>query len=126
MRILFFNDTFPPNNFGGAGTVAFNLASGLKKAGNEVFVATSGATKEYQINGLSVFSFDISSGGRVAVYNKTAINSAMTLIRDLELDVVHLHNIHSRFSYGLIVEIKNSFPSMPCFITVHDTMPIAF
>ena len=41
MRIAILNDDFPPFIQGGAGTVAFNLAMGLKQAGHEVIVITT-------------------------------------------------------------------------------------
>jgi len=126
MKILFFSDTFPPNNFGGAGAIAFSLALELKKKGHEISIITTGNDAEYVLEGLPIFSFDLSSSGRVVVKNPEATRLAIPVIEQIDPDIIHFHNIHSRFSYGLIGEIKKRFPSIPLFHTLHDTMPITY
>lgn len=126
MKILFFSDTFPPNNFGGAGAVAFSLALELKKKGHEISIITTGNDARYALKGLPVSSFDLPSVGRVVIKSPEAIRLATPVIERADPDIIHFHNIHSKFSYGLVDEIKKRFPSIPLFHTLHDTMPIAY
>jgi len=68
MRILFLQDDFPPQSFGGAGISTYELAVGMKDAGHEVFVITTCRKKndagEFDYHGIKIFRIMSNYPGR--------------------------------------------------------------
>lgn len=114
MRILFLSDDFPPQSFGGAGISTYELALGMKKAGQEVFVITTCRKKEeageYEYNGLRIFKIasDYSSKWRwyVSLYNIPVVHQVELLMKKIQPDVVHVNNVHLYLSYHSIKVAK--------------------
>src|SRR3989344_1307317 len=107
MKILFLQDDFPPQSFGGAGISTYELASGMQKAGHEVYVITTVRSKngagESDYHGLKVFK--IASDyherwrGWVSLYNPPVVRQVETILKRIRPDVVHANNIHFYLSY---------------------------
>ena len=72
MKILFLQDDFPPQSFGGAGISTYDLAHGMKKAGHEIFVVTTCRKEsdagELDYQGLKVFRIVNNYSGRWRAY----------------------------------------------------------
>ncbi len=114
MKIVFLSDDFPPQSFGGAGISTYDLAAGMKKAGQEVFVITTCRKKEeageFEYNGLRVFKIasDYPSKWRwyVSLYNRPVLLRVEELLKKIRPDVVHVNNIHFYLSYHSIKVAK--------------------
>ena len=127
MKILFLSDDFPPQSFGGAGRVAFNLACGLQKAGHEVFVITACQEKfdegEKKYEGLDVFrifsNFHPRWRAYLSLYNPQTVGRIARLMREIKPDVVHAHNLNRYLSYYCL-RLAKKF-SKAVFLTSHDT-----
>ena len=92
MKIVFLSDDFPPISYGGAGISTFELALGMKKAGQEVYVITTcprqedvGETK-YQ--GLKVFRIksDYEERWRAcrSLYNRPVVKQVKELLEKIK------------------------------------------
>ena len=59
MKIVILSDGFPPDHIGGTEVIAFNLANGFKKLGNDVYVVTIVREKskvgKFNYQGIKVF-----------------------------------------------------------------------
>jgi glycosyltransferase involved in cell wall biosynthesis len=128
MKILIFNDDFPPEARGGAGMVAFNLAKQYIRRGHNVLVVA--ATQDHslvgksQIENISVYRI-FSKYNRVlraylSLYNFKIVRVLGKLIDDFKPDVVHVHNVHLHLSYHSIKLAKKAGAKV--FLTAHDTM----
>lgn len=110
MKILFLSDDFPPQSFGGAGISTYELAFGMKKAGQDVCVVTTCRKEEdageSEYGGLRVFKIATSYPSKwrwyVSLYNRPVIRQLKLLLKKIEPDVVHVNNIHSYLSYHSI------------------------
>lgn len=128
MKILFLSDDFPPNSFGGAGVVAYNLAKGLQKRGHELFVITTvrKKTKEEKIKfeGLNIFKIYASYHERwrswLGLYNPQTVGKVEKIIKEIKPEIIHAHNIHSYLSYRCLKIAKKY--SKAVFLTTHDLM----
>jgi len=128
MKILILQDDFPPYSFGGAGVVAFNLAKGLQELGHQVYVITAVQDKakagrlDYQ--GLTIFR--IYSNYRecwrayLSLYNPQTVNYIKKAIKEINPDIIHVHNIHYYLSYYCLKIAKKY--SKAVFLTAHDVM----
>ena len=132
MKILFLADDFPPMSFGGAGISTYELALGMKKAGQEVFVITTCRKEsdegEIEYNGLTVFNIASAYPGRwrayVSIHNRPVIHKVEGLMKKIRPDVVHVNNVHSYLSYYCFKVAKNY--SKVVVFTVRDVMTFNF
>ncbi|MDP2947134.1 MAG: glycosyltransferase family 4 protein, partial [Nanoarchaeota archaeon] len=132
MKILFLSEEFPPENTGGAGVIAYNLAHELNSIGHDIFVIVRTDKKsevgEVKFNGLKVFRIYGSYHPRwqswFSLYNPLMISKIKKIIKKIKPDVIHAHNIHYYFSYYSLKLAKKY--SKAVFLTVHDVMPINF
>lgn len=132
MRILILSDDFPPQSFGGAGISAFDLAKGLQKSGQEVFVITTCQEKscgaETEVQGLKVFRIFANFHERwrpyLSLYNPQAVGKVGDIIRKVNPDVVHANNVHEFLSYHCLKIAKQH--SKAVFLTARDTMLFSY
>lgn len=132
MRILILSDDFPPQSFGGAGFSTFYLSRGLQKAGHEVFVITVCQKKsgegwsDYQ--GLKVFHVFADYHERwrayLSLYNPRLAGRVKELIKDVNPDIVHAHNIHYYLSFHSLKSAKEL--GKPVFWTARDAMSFTY
>jgi len=128
MKILFLSDTFPPLGVGGADTVAFNLAKGLKDRGHEIFVISTKQAKEIpsvtEFEGLKIFRIYAKYHERwrayISLYNPQTVLKIKKIIFEIKPDVVHAHNIHQYLSYSSLKIAKKYGAKV--FLTAHDVM----
>lgn len=128
MKILILSDDFPPNSFGGAGISTFNLSQGLVKAGHQVSVITTCQKKAEQGNfesdGMKVLKIFANFHERweayLGLYNPQTVGRFKKIIKEINPDIVHAHNIHSFLSYHCLKIAKKS--GKPVFLTARDTM----
>lgn len=132
MKVLIVNDGFPPHSWGGANTIAYLHAEGLRERGHEVKVFTTTQAKEREVEGeyegIPVRTFYTAYHYRWWAY-KSINNAQVTSAFEKELkafrpDVVHAHNIHHYFSYRTISIAKKSGAKV--FLTAHDVMSFAY
>lgn len=127
MKILFLSDDFPPQSFGGAGKIAFNLACGLQKAGHKMFIITACQEKSREgrenYEGLNVFRIFSNYHDRwrayLGLYNPQTISKIKKLLEEINPDIVHAHNLHRYLSYYCL-KLAKKF-SKAVFLTAHDT-----
>ena len=132
MKILFLNDSFPPESFGGAGIVTYDLARALNKQGHRVFVITTVQTKSEQgkidFERLEVFRIYTDYHERwrawLGLYNPRTVSGVKKIIREIKPDIIHAHNIHSHLSYYCLKIAKKYAPAV--FLTAHDVMAIHY
>ena len=123
MRILFLQDDFPPQSFGGAGNVAFDLAREIKKRGHSVFVLTAVRDKKdegsVEYEGLKVFKVYSNYHERwrayLSLYNPQTVKKIKNLIDEIKPDIIHAHNVHYHLSYH---SLKLAKPVMELIVVV--------
>ncbi len=128
MRILFLSDDFPPKSFGGAGIITFILASGLQKAGHELYVITTTQEKANEgwreLEGLKIYDLYVDYPSRfasyVSLYNFPVIKKVERIVKEIQPDVIHAHNIHHYLSYGCL-RVSGKYTDK-VFLTTHDAM----
>jgi len=128
MKILILSDDFPPQNFGGSAVVAFNLARGLQKIGQQVFVITTAQNKLYAQettqDGLKVFriyaNFHEKWQAYLGLYNPQTVSRVNAIIKEIKPDIVHVHDIHSYLSYHCLKIAKKY--SKAVLLTCHNVM----
>src|SRR3989338_10735534 len=116
MKILFLSDDFPPDNLGGAGVAACNLAKTLKEFGHDVYIisTTQDKSKEgKQIqDGLNIYIIHSQYHRRwrsyFSLYNPQTVSKVKELVFDIKPDVIHAHNIHYHLSYYCLKIAKKS------------------
>ena len=121
-------EDFPPQTFGGAGFSTFCLACGLYGAGHQVFVITACQKKEDEgyidYQGLKVFRIFANYHERwrayLSLYNPQTVRRVREIIREINPDIVHAHNIHSYLSYYCLKIAKEA--KKPVFLTARDVM----
>lgn len=132
MKIVLLSDDFPPNSFGGAGTVAYDLAMGLQKKGHDIFLITTVRKKseegEIKLNGLNIFKIYNNYNERwrawLSLYNPRIIVRVKKIIKEIKPDIVHAHNIHYYLSYGCLKAAKKYAKAV--FLTAHDVMLVHY
>jgi hypothetical protein len=132
MKILFLQDDFPPQSFGGAGLVVFDLAKALQKKGHQVFIITVVQKKsqagEVNYSGLKIFQIYAHYHERWRAYlslcNPQIIKQVEEIIQEIKPDIVHAHNIHFYLSYHCL-KIARKY-SRAVFLTVHDVLPFHY
>ncbi|PIR41824.1 MAG: hypothetical protein COV30_01370 [Candidatus Yanofskybacteria bacterium CG10_big_fil_rev_8_21_14_0_10_37_15] len=128
MKILILQDKFPPENLGGAGVVAFNLANIFRDEGNSVFVITTVQDKKEEgvseHEGLKIFKIYSKYHERwrayLSLYNPQTIGKIKKILREVKPDVVHAHNVHYYLSYQSLKLAKKEGAKV--FLTTHDMM----
>ena len=128
MKILFLQDKFPPENQGGAGRVAFELARSMQELGHQVYVITTVQNKDdigsMSYNNLEIFKIYANYHERwrsyLSLYNPQTINQVERIIKQIQPDIVHAHNIHYYLSYHCL-KIARKY-SQAVFLTTHDAM----
>ena len=128
MKILILSDNFPPESFGGADRIAFNIAKGLLGIGYQVFVITTTRNKsdegEKDYHGFKVFKIYSHYHSRwrayINLYNPQTVGKFKELIKKIKPDIVHAHNIHFYLSYYCLRLAKKY--SKKVFLTAHDAM----
>lgn len=128
MKILLLQDDFPPQSFGGAGIVAYQLAKSLLALGHDVLVITAVGVKgdagRGEYDGLAVHRVYSRYPERwrayLSVYNRAVVQEVARVIKEFSPDVVHAHNIHTHLSYHSLKISKKSGAKV--FLTAHDAM----
>jgi len=128
MKILILLDDFPPITYTGASIVAYNLAQGLLKKGQDVFIITSVQDKskegKEEYNGLKIFRIYSDYHSRwhsyLSLYNPQVISKVEKIIKEIKPDVCHFHHIHQYLSYYCFKIAKKYCPAV--FLTAHDAM----
>ena len=132
MKILILSDKFPPKSFGGAITIAFNLAKGLQVQGHKIFVITTVQDKDEveksEFANLNIFRIYINPYKYfkkwLTLYNPKAILEIKKIIQEIKPDIVHIHNIHQYLSYYCFKIAKKYAKAV--FLTTHDVMLINY
>lgn len=130
MRLLLLSDRIPPENRGGAGKVAWNLALGLRAAGHDVHViaATLGASFHDTRDGIPTHHlhshYPERWRGWLALYNPQTVGQVRRLIEQIRPDVVNAHNIHAELSYACLTVAHRL--GIPTVFNSHDVMPFAY
>ncbi|MCK6462341.1 MAG: glycosyltransferase family 4 protein [Candidatus Pacebacteria bacterium] len=132
MKILYLTDEFPPENFGGAGIVAYDFAKAVAKTGHKVFVITTTRNRSLEgeslFEGLKVFrlysNYPIFLRHYISVYNPFLVFKIKKILKEIEPGVVHAHNIHSDISYHSLKLAKKT--GCKVFLTAHDTMLVSY
>ncbi len=132
MKIVLLNDDFPPNSCGGAGIVVYNLARELQKTNHEVFIITATRIKseerESDLGCLKIFKIYSCYHERwrswKGLINPQTITKVEKIIKKINPDIVHAHNIHYHLSYRSLKIAKKY--SKAVFLTAHDVMSINY
>ncbi len=130
MRILFILDEFLPENSGGAANVAFSLAKGLVSSGQELLVLTATNDKslagDIEIDGVKIKRIFTRPFGKLRNFknlkNNNILADAKIVLAEYKPDIVHVHTLHNRFSYGIIKLAKQY--SRAVFLTLHDAQTV--
>jgi len=134
MKILILQDDFPVQRSGGAETVALDLAVGLKNSGQDVYVLATVRDKkdagQETFQGLkitrNVSNYHERWRAYFSLYNPRTAGQVKKIIREVQPDVVHAHNLHRHLSYySLKIAQKYALASgakRAVFLTVHDVM----
>ena len=132
MKILYLSDDFPPDNLGGAGVVAHNLAKAFKELGHDIYVVstTQDKSKEgsYVQDGFKIYKIYSRYHRRwrayFSLYNPQTVKKVSKIIADIKPDVIHAHNVHYHLSYHCLKIAKKSGAKV--FLTAHDVMSINY
>ncbi len=130
MKILFILDEFLPENSGGAANIAFGLAKGLKAQGSEILVLTATNDKslvgEIEIEGIKIRRIYTSPFGKFrnfkSLKNNDILVDAKIILSEYRPDIIHIHTLHNRFSYG-VISLAKQF-SKAVFLTLHDAQTV--
>ncbi len=132
MKIVFLSDDFPPQSFGGAGIVAHDLAKKLYLNGHKIFIITTVQKKseevEETIEGLNIFRIYSNYHERwrswLGLYNPQTINKIKRIIKQINPEIAHVHNIHYYLSYKCLKIVKKY--SGAVFLTIHNVMLVNY
>ncbi len=130
MHIVILSDTLPPESPGGAGKIAWELGQGLIAAGHRVTFITStrGPSQVETRQGITVHALHSRYAPRWAAWfgllNPQTVWPLNRLLRKLEPDVVHAHNIHYHLGYHSLVIAR--YAQAATVLTAHDVMPFAY
>ncbi|MEK7108837.1 MAG: glycosyltransferase family 4 protein [Patescibacteria group bacterium] len=132
MKIVFLQDDFPPQSFGGAGISTFELAQGMYKAGQEVFVITTcrkeSDAKIFDHEGIRVFRIATTIPERWrsyrCLYNRQAVREVERILSEIKPDVVHVNNVHTQLSYYCLKIARRHAKAV--IFTARDVMTFNF
>ena len=128
MKILIASDQFPPEQWGGASSVATLHAKELVRRGLNVRIFTITQSKSDigfgSFDGMDVFRAYSKYHERWrawrSVNNTSVVNEFKDILDDMRPDIVHFHNVHHHISYASIKSAKTR--SSKVFLTLHDVM----
>ncbi|MBI2482141.1 MAG: glycosyltransferase family 4 protein [Candidatus Vogelbacteria bacterium] len=129
MKIVILSDDFPPLINGGAAAAAGTMATQLKSLGCDVSVITTcrqldQAGSVVTVSGIMVYSICSNYHERwrawLSLYNPQTVFKVKQLLKDLNPDIVHAHNIHYHLSYYCLVLAKKFDAKV--FLSAHDVM----
>lgn len=133
MKIVILSDDFPPESVGGADIIASNLANALLTMGHEVSVITNTKIKENQgkkivEQGLRIYrvysNYSIRFRAYTSLYNPRVIKHIENILKEINPDIIHSHNVHRHLSYYSLV-LANKY-SKAVFLTMHDLMSVHY
>lgn len=139
MKILMVNEGYPPFSYGGAETYLRYLSEELVKRGHSVHVIIDQPNISEQINGVNIEGMEFGAESRFKqeyigrwndvwyTLNKSALKTikgtiipkTAQMIRAINPDIVHIHNIHNYSFYHAIITASR-IRSVPVIWTVHD------
>ncbi len=130
MKILFILDEFLPENSGGAANVAFSLVKGLVNSGQELLVLTATNDKnlvgEIEIERIKIRRIYTRPFGKLRNFknlkNRDILVKTKNVLSEYKPDIVHIHTLHHRFSYG-VINLAKKF-SKAVFLTLHDAQTV--
>lgn len=129
-KICIISDEYPPIVAGGAGAIAAEQAEGLVAQGYTVTVITRCAQAQdegvIQYNGVRVIRIHSSYPNIfrqwVGVLNLSMLIKANNVLRKEAPDLIHIHNIHTYFSFAICYLSQKIAPT---FFTAHDAMTVS-
>lgn len=132
MKIVFLQDDFPPESFGGAGISTYELARGMKKAGHDVYVITTCRLEkdagESDVDGLRVFKITSNYHQRWRSYrslwNTPVTHVVKKILKRIRPDVVHINNVHMHLSFYCFLLARRYAQTV--VFTARDTMSICY
>ncbi len=132
MKIVFLQDDFPPESFGGAGISTYELARGMKNAGHDVYVITSCRQErdagESDFEGLHIFKIASNYHQRWRSYrslwNFSVTQTVKKILKEIRPDVVHINNVHMHLSFYCFV-LARRYAHVVVF-TARDTMSVCY
>lgn len=127
MRIVFMTDKFFPYQTT-VGKIVFHDAEKLLDRGHSVFIITTVQDEAqegwFEYEGLRVFRiysrYHEKWRAYLSLYNPQTSGKIKKILKDINPDVVHAHNIHYRLSYYALKLAKKSGAKV--FLTAHDVM----
>ena len=132
MKILILSDFFPPEKRDGAGIAAYRLAKEFLNSGHKVSVITICDNKQNQgfseYDGMKIYkicsNYDLRFRSYISLWNPKIVKKLEEIIKKINPDIVHAHNIHLRLSYKSLEIAKRN--SARVFLTIHDLMPVHY
>ncbi len=132
MRIVFLSDDFPPQSFGGAGIIAYNVAHALVRLGHQVLIITTVDRKKdvgrTEYNGITVerlySAYPSHFRAWLSLYNPQVVKRVKALFEEFKPDIVHAHNIHQHLSYHSLAVASHYTDAV--FLTAHDGMLVHY
>ena len=132
MKIVFLQDDFPPESFGGAGISTYELAQGMKKAGHDVYIITTCRSKndagEAGFDGLHIFKIASNYHQRWrayrSVWNIPVTHQVKKILKKVRPDVVHINNVHMHLSFHCFL-LARKYARTVVF-TARDTMSVCY
>jgi glycosyltransferase involved in cell wall biosynthesis len=131
MRVLILSDRIPPEHAGGAETIAWSLAGGLRDLGFDIHVAaaTPGPAFEAIRDGIPTYHLHVPAyrprwRAYLSLYHPAAARGLCALYERLRPDVVNAHNVHSHLTYFSLALARRM--GIPTVFSAHDVMPFAY
>ena len=130
MRIVLLSDRIPPEGRGGAESVVWRLAHGLRAAGHDVHIiaATARAAFEEVREGIPTYhlqaGYPLRFRAWLSLWNPQTIGAFRQLLRRLKPDIVNAHNIHVYLSWHSLKVAREA--GIGTVFSSHDVMPFAY
>lgn len=130
MRILMLSDVIPPENVGGGGKIAWELAKGLRHAGHDVHLiaTTRGAYFEELRDGIPTYhihsDYRYRYNAYIGLYNPQTLPHLRRLYAQIKPDVLNAANVHIHLSYSSLSLAKRM--GIPVVFNAHEVMPFAY
>jgi len=132
MKIIYLIDNFPPEKYGGAASMGFNMAKNFKDPGNDVLVLTTvqdkleaGEVFHGGVRVIKIYSnYNEKWRAYLSLYNPQTVSKIKTIFEKEKPDIVHAHNVHFYLSYYSLVLAKKYAKKV--FLTVHDVMLVSY
>jgi len=131
MRILYLTDEFPPNSYGGSGTIAKYIAQGVSSHGHQAYVVSTakhiGEEREEPFGDGKIFwlpQYNPEYSFRLGLRNPRSLEALDRILKKVQPDVVHAHNLHWHLSYAALQLARTVTPRV--FLTAHDLTYVAY